>query len=438
MVKFNKILSLLSVASLGLVAAKPMKRATTEFTGICQELSDFLYEKNADLYACGMTENEDDITYLGINSRALNQDMIDKFATYSALNEISIDDVYTVQKGLDLSSLNISNLILDNNYIETTVNTSIPRGVLKTAVNINKLSIFRYDIAQKNINEISTLTQLTTLDFDGCTFDKDIDYHKLKYLKNLNELYFDTIFISGGKGCMKELPEDICQLKKLKTLSLYRNDLTTLPSCISNLKYLEKLNMEMNDLTVLPPEIGALTRLKELNLNENELSSLPAEIGNLAKLKELYLEGNKISTLPDEFGQLTSLKELDLSYNKIGSIPEGLVQLPALEKLDLTHNKVYRIPSSMLSLTHLKELYLGSNKIKEIPEKIYKLWRLETIGLSSNLLTSLPESLSKLKNLTYLNVVENDIDPETVPEALKNLPNLEIIFSYDDLIKRTI
>jgi len=432
MVKFNKILSLLSVASLGLVAAKPMKRDTSEFTGACQELSDFLNEKDAELYSCGGTDEEDDIIYLAMKSKTLDQDMIDKLATYDALIEVKVDNVRTIQKDLDLSSLYISELTLDNKFMDSSKNTSIPRGVLKTAVNIYKLNFSRYNIAQKNINEFSALSQLITLGFDSCTFDNDMDYHKLKYLKNLNELYLGTTYINGGKEYMNELPEDICQLKKLKTLSLYRNDLTTLPSCISNLKYLEKLNMEMNDLTVLPPEIGNLTRLKILNLNENQLTTLPAEIGNLAKLKELYLEGNKISSLPDEIGQLTNLKKLNLSYNKIGSISDGLAQLSGLEILNLNSNKIYRIPSRMLSMTHLKELYLGSNKIKEIPANIHKLWRLETLVLSSNQLTQLPESLSRITNLTYLNVAENNIDPETIPEALKNLPNLEIVFGFDD------
>jgi len=185
MVKFNKILSLLSVTSLYLVAGKPMERDTffgVYESGVCKELNKFLNKRNAELYACGMTENEKGVTYLEISTSKLQQDIIDKIAPYSStLEEVSFDNVQTISKNLNLASLKIPELKFDNK--DTKENFSIPKNVLKTAKNVNKLLIYGFEVSQRNLNDISTLSQLATLDFDSCTFENNLDYRNLKNLK---------------------------------------------------------------------------------------------------------------------------------------------------------------------------------------------------------------------------------------------------------------
>ena len=432
MVKFNKILTSLLVSSLYLVSGKPA--ATNNNADLCKDLKKFLAKKNANLRYCSLDEEDPTkIGYLNFETSALSQEVVDKVAPFISSNpfgKVEIHGLKTFSKNLSFEPLKFERLVLGTIADD---NITIPKNVLKTAKNISIFSIEGFNISQRNINDVSALSNLTELVFDVCTFDTNIDYTNLKNLKNLTELYFNTAFLNGqGEKKLNKFPKSICQLKKLKVLSFYHDELTTLPSCIKNLKSLEKIDLSTNKVKSLPPEIGYLTKLKELNLNQNKLTTLPAEFGKLKSLKELDLQSNKISTLPDEFGNLSNLKFLSLYENRIGSIPAAIGNLKNLEYLELSDNKVYRIPSSISKLTNLQHLYLNNNQIKVIPDHIRKLKNLGSLGLSNNLLTELPESLGQLKKINYINVAGNKIDPETIPESLKNLPDLEIVFEEEE------
>jgi len=303
------------------------------------------------------------VTYVETESDTITQDIVNKLASYSTLEEVVFTKLKTIPSKLNFESLKVSKLQFDNSD-DNTAGIYIPKNVLKSAKNVDRLSIYGFNVSQKNINDITTLTRLTRLDFDGCTFDNNLNYTKLKNLKNLTALYLDTTFIKGKADAkLAKLPESICQLKKLKTLSLYRNDLTTLPSCIKNLANLELLNLNLNNLVSLPNEIGYLTKLKEIALEDNDLTTLPAGFGKLVNLKELSLIGNKISTLPDEVGNL-AITKLDLSYNAIGSVPTAIGKFAKLEELYLDNNKVYRIPSSITRLGKLETLSLDNIRLR--------------------------------------------------------------------------
>jgi len=423
MVKFNKILTSLLVSSLYLVSGKPA--ATNNNADLCKDLKKFLAKKNANLRYCSLDEEDPTkIGYLNFETSALSQEVVDKVAPFISSNpfgKVEIHGLSTFAKNLSFEPLKFERLVLGTKAD----NISIPKNVLKTAKNISIFSIERFNINQRSINDVSALSNLTELVFDGCTFDTNIDYTNLKNLKNLNELHFLTVNLN-------KFPESICQLKKLKVLSFYHDELTTLPSCIKNLKSLEEIDLSTNKVKALPPEIGYLTKLKEFNLSQNKLTAIPAEFGKLKSLKKLELSSNKISTLPDEFGNLSNLTYLSLYDNRIGSIPAVIGNLKNLEYLELSKNKVYRIPSSISKLTNLQDLYLNNNQIKVIPDHIRKLKNLGSLGLSNNLLTELPESLGQLKKINYINVVGNKIDPETIPESLKNIPDLEIVFEEEE------
>lgn len=59
------------------------------------------------------------------------------------------------------------------------------------------------------------------------------------------------------------------------TLSLYREDLTSLPAEIGQLKNLTRLWGHTNNLTSLPAELGQLEKLKALLLGGNPLKQPP-------------------------------------------------------------------------------------------------------------------------------------------------------------------
>jgi len=423
MVKINNILSLLAVSSFyTLVAGKPTQDEVNYYyddykSGDCKELNDFLKKQKVELIACAMTETNEDVTYVEIEGSTINQKIINKIGSFSStLESVTIDKVTSLPKNLNLESLKINQLTFDNSELIRNGHEQdiyIPKNVLKTAKNIGKLGIYGFNVSQKNINDIASLTKLNTLFFEKCTFDDNMNYTNLKNLKNLTDLYLDTIFMkSESKKMLDQLPESVCQMKKLKNLISYRNDITTLPKCIKNLKNLEGLDFNLNELTSLPKEIGNLTKLKIISLDENNLETLPAEFGKLSNLNTLSLLGNKIATLPDEFGNLSSLTKLELSYNLIGSIPTAIGNLSKIEELSLRKNKVYRIPSSITKLKSLKYLDLSENKIKVIADAVKKLKNLETLDLSKNLISEIPVALAELKNLTFLNLHENNVNAE--------------------------
>jgi len=218
MVKYNRILSLLSISSICLVVGKTI--VSTNYSdiydrGVCKDLYKFLNKKNAKLYSCGMTEDEKSLTYLNISSDSLSQEIIDKIAPFSStLEGVDFENIKTIAKNLNLESLKVPELAFKNGQND---NTAIPKNVLKTAKNVGNLLIYGFDISQRNLNDLSTLSKLTTLKLDNCTFDNNMDYTSLKNLKNLTKLYFDTIFLSGqGEKKLNKFPESICQLKKIK------------------------------------------------------------------------------------------------------------------------------------------------------------------------------------------------------------------------------
>jgi len=429
MVKINRILSLFAVSYFyTLVAGKPVEE-TNYFlgeyeSGDCKDLDAYLKTQNAELVMCGMTSNED-ITDAEIKLDSINQNIINKLGSYSGtLKNVSFDKVTSIPKNLNLESLKIEKLRFNNRDHSF---TDIPKNVLKTAKNVSIVDIYRFNLSQNNIKDIGSLTKLTELYINLCIVDNHMDYTNLKNLKNLITLSLDSILIKGENNkTLDKFPESICQMKKLKNLSLQGNDITTLPKCIKNLKKLEFINLYSNKLNSLPKEIGNLSNLKFIVLDFNQIETIPVEFSKLAKLENLSMSDNRISTLPDEFGNFASLKDLDLTYNSISSIPTAIGKLSNLEKLRLSNNKIYRIPSAITKLSNLKNLDLSENKIKVIADAIRKLKNLEYLYISDNLLTELPEALGELKNLKYLDLHGNDVNADDIPESLKNLPNLEI------------
>jgi len=268
MVKINSIISLLAVSSLSLVAAMPATSFNSRYeSDYCKELDAYLNSKNASLNICSIEDTDDSSSLLLIKANTITQDIVDKINTFEGnLGAIFFENISTIQKNLNLGSLKTNALYFDNkHYNGEKKEIYIPRNVLKTAKTLTTLSIYGLNLSQKNINEISSLTKLTELYFESCTADLDMDYSKLKNLKNLKTLVLSTMFQKGqGTDRMDEVPESICQLKKLTYLCLYRNDISYLPKCMKNLKNLEKLDLALTDLTSddIPRALKRLPNLK--------------------------------------------------------------------------------------------------------------------------------------------------------------------------------
>ena len=89
----------------------------------------------------------------------------------------------------------------------------------------------------------------------------------------------------------------------------------------------------------LPEEIGNLKKLETLSLENNMLTSLPGSFKNLSHLRTLSLTGNGFRSFPDVLSDLKSLDAVDLSRNKVSEIP-GNVRICQVIELNLNQNQV--------------------------------------------------------------------------------------------------
>ena len=206
-----------------------------------------------------------------------------------------------------------------------------------------------------------------------------------------------------------------------------------IPVELSNLTKLKTLDLSENQLSgEIPAELGSLTNLEWLEIGQNQLSGeIPAELARLTRLKLLDLSGNQLSgEISAELGNLTNLEWLKIGHNELsGEIPEELSKLANLENLDLGANEFNGgIPEELSSLTNLRYLDLAANPLGgEIPEELGKLTNLEALSLQRNQLSGeIPPELGSLTKLYALFLDDNWLSGE-IPEELGSLNNLEFL-----------
>ncbi|MGJ5641378.1 leucine-rich repeat domain-containing protein, partial [Formosa sp. S-31] len=109
-----------------------------------------------------------------------------------------------------------------------------------------------------------------------------------------------------------------------------------IPASFSNLKQLRKLDLYGNDLITTDLEnISGLESLEELDLGNCKLAgTIPNSWGQLTKLKSLVLYYNTFEgAIFNEIGNLTALETINLSYNSFTSIPSAIGKLSSLKTL---------------------------------------------------------------------------------------------------------
>ena len=101
-------------------------------------------------------------------------------------------------------------------------------------------------------------------------------------------------------------------------------------------------------LREIPEEIREIKQIKSINLTNNELRELPSWIYEFKSLKHLLLDINQLKNLSEKIGLLTHLEYLGLSINNLETLPEALDQLP-LKFLSLQGNPNLMIPESIIA-----------------------------------------------------------------------------------------
>jgi Leucine-rich repeat (LRR) protein len=264
------------------------------------------------------------------------------------------------------------------------------KEALKNAKQCTELEISNYSDDFEIPSEITKLINLRSLKLSH-DYITPISVHKdIGKLTQLEELVLPSL---------KSVPDDIFNIKTLKTLSLrYAKDsqINTKLSQIKNLKNLERLNLHSSTFYYKNEEVGL--------------------------------------TIPDEIGELNYLKELIISNNKIDHLPNSIVNLKALEILKIENNNIKVLPDNIGRLSNLKELYCYDNQLKSLPESFSKLKNIEKALFSNNSIINLPNNLEEIKN-SWIDFSNNPVCKNTATrKILGKRNNGKITFgSYDNI-----
>jgi len=243
-----------------------------------------------------------------------------------------------------------------------------------------------FGIVPAEIGNLQTLTELY-LNNTGIYGDLPVEIGQLKNLRILNMESCEDLQLSDNSV--------LYGLESLEYLNMNRVPMAnTLPEGISNLKNLRELYIGSCRLIgSLPDDIGELKYLKTLNVSSNTIRKLPASFGNLDSLTSAYFQSCYIDSLPETFGNLASLKILNLSSNTgLENIPAILGNIDSLQALDLTWNKFKGgLPKELANLKELTSLNLsGNNLTGAVPEEFSKLEKLTSFNINNTNLSSLP------------------------------------------------
>jgi Leucine-rich repeat (LRR) protein len=107
------------------------------------------------------------------------------------------------------------------------------------------------------------------------------------------------------------------------------------PQVFTSFPYLVDLDLSRNRLKELPDSLWALGRVKRLNLCKNQIEQLPPSIGRMHHLEELVISQNELTALPDSLGQLERLRMIDAWSNNFDELPASMGGMRALEVMDL-------------------------------------------------------------------------------------------------------
>ena len=135
-----------------------------------------------------------------------------------------------------------------------------------------------------------------------------------------------------------------------RDLSLCKNAKTPIniiipqPYCLSQQEFKELIYC-INNMKNIPK------RIRSLWLTFNNITSLPEELFELTMLEDLTLGFNFITNVPDRIVELPNLKVLNLCNNLIEYMPSKMEQLQKLENLQLEVNKLSKYEQQRLKRT---------------------------------------------------------------------------------------
>ncbi|MES2658570.1 MAG: leucine-rich repeat-containing protein kinase family protein [Verrucomicrobiota bacterium] len=154
---------------------------------------------------------------------------------------------------------------------------------------------------------------------------------------------------------------------------------------------LEILDLSGNRLKELPDDLVRLSKLRILFCSENEFTHLPLVLGACRELEMIGFKANRIETV-DAAAIPEKLRWLVLTDNRIAGLPDSLGKCVRLQKLMLAGNRLESLPDSMAACVNLELIRLAANRFTEFPAWLFELPRLSWLGLGGNPWTETPDA----------------------------------------------
>lgn len=205
---------------------------------------------------------------------------------------------------------------------------------------------------------------------------------------------------------------DLTKANKLRTLSLYFNDIKKID--VSNLSQLEDLDLAYTGISAL--DISHNPKLRKLRAYGNNLSAL--DITKAPELTYLDVKSNKLKELNTTNNN--KLETLLVQNNLLTSL--DVSAMSNLVELDFSNNQISNV--NVTNAENLKKLGASDNKLTSVD--LSKNTRLQTVLLDKNQLEAL--DLSHQNSLTLVQVGGNGWDACTLNDlyySLNEYPELQ-------------
>ncbi len=146
-------------------------------------------------------------------------------------------------------------------------------------------------------------------------------------------------------------------------------------------------------------------------LNEQKINKALENV-KLHEWQTLDLRNCGLEYIPDEIYEYDNLRTIDLSNDSY--CDENM------------RNAIESIPSKISHLKNLTRLNLSNNQVANISEKISNLKSLKYLDLSTNKLTHLSEKIANMRSLKVLHLEDNPFDllpPEIIARGIESIRN---------------
>jgi len=119
---------------------------------------------------------------------------------------------------------------------------------------------------------------------------KDLEYVSFvaNKIENIEPLFnnCNLLGVRVHKNRISNISGRICNLEKMRQISLYQNELSILPEGFSTLYNVEMINLAQNNFKNIPSCLSKLEKLSWLSMHDNEINinELPCFVGNIKKM----------------------------------------------------------------------------------------------------------------------------------------------------------